>query len=261
VIDLHAHPLPGVDDGPAGQEQALALAAAAADAGTRVMAATPHIDHRWRVDPAQVPERVRELNEHLARAGVELTVVQGGEIAASRLGELDAAELDAVRLGDGPYLLIECPHASAGAAFEMMVFEALAHGKRVVLGHPERSPVFARDLEGLERLVRSGALCSITAGSLAGRFGPSARQLALRMLAEGLVHDVASDAHDADGRPPALVEGMRAADDDLPGMIEQAPWYLEAAPKAILAGDPLPPRPDPPPLRRRLLGRLGLRRA
>lgn len=261
MIDLHAHPLPAVDDGPTGNEQALALARAAAEGGTRVMVATPHIDHRWALDPKQVPARVRELNDRLGSAGVELEVVAGGEIAVSRLGELDAAELDAVRLGAGPYLLIECPHTATASAFAMIVFEALTRGERVVLAHPERSPLFADDLEGLERLVHSGVLCSITAASLTGRFGPTARRLALRMLSEGLVHDIASDAHNAEGRPPDLLEGVHAADADLPGLAEQAPWYLDAAPAAILAGDPLPPRPAPPALRRGLLSRLGVRRA
>lgn len=261
VIDLHAHPLPGLDDGPAGMAESLALARAAAAGGTRVMAATPHIDDRWRVEPGVVPGLVRELNERLAAEGVELTVVQGGEVAATRLGELTEAERDAVRLGGGPWLLLECPHTNGASAFGMVVFAAMTQGEQVVLAHPERSPIFAADLEGLDRLVRSGALCSITAGSLTGRFGGTARQLALRLLATGLVHSIDSDAHDTQRRPPGLLDALQEADRDLPGLAEQAPWYLEAAPAAILAGERLPPRPEPPSQRRGWRARVGLRRA
>jgi hypothetical protein len=83
------------------------------------------------------------------------------------------------------------------------------------------------------------------------------------MLGYGLVHSIDSDAHDTEGRPPGLLHAVQEADRDLPGLAEQAPWYLEEAPAAILAGAPLPPRPDPPapPARRGMLSRLGLRRA
>ncbi len=227
------------------------MARAAADAGTRMMAATPHIDYRWGVDPAEVPERVRELNERLDAEGIELEIVQGGEVAASRLTDLEPAERNAVRLGTGPYLLVECPHTTVGWAFGLIIFDALTHGERVLLAHPERSPVFAGDLEGIERLVGAGALCSITAGSLSGRFGPAARRAALDLLAAGLVHNVASDSHDAAKRPPELLAGLRAADLELPGIADQAEWYLEAAPAAILAGEALPERPEPPARRKR----------
>jgi len=251
VIDLHAHPLPGLDDGPAGLEEALTMARAAADAGTRVMAATPHIDYRWRVVPQEIPAAVDAFNAQLAEAEIGLSVVQGGELAVSRLGELGPADLAAVRLGGGPYLLVECPHAVVGSAFGMMVFDLLAQGEHVLLAHPERSPIFLDDLETLDRLVRGGVLCSITAGSLVGSFGEPVRRFAVRLVAEGLVHDIASDAHDDVRRPPGLLAALEEADRDLPGLADQAEWYLEAAPEAILAGDPLPPQPSPPTPRRR----------
>ena len=257
MIDLHAHPLPGLDDGPRDVEQALALARAAAAQGTRTMAATPHIDLRWRVDPSRVPVAVEALNAQLDAAGVDLEIVQGGEIASERLPGLSPADRDAVRLGGGPYLLIECPHAATGQSFAMTVFALIAKGERVLLAHPERSPVFHADTESLERLVQAGALSSITAGSLTGRFGETVRRFTLRLVSDGLVHAVTSDAHDDVRRPPALASALESADRSLPGLADQASWYVHDAPAAILAGDPIPVRPEPPALRRR---RFSLRR-
>ncbi len=51
MIDLHCHVLPGIDDGPATIEGSLALARAAAQAGTRTLIATPHVSWRYRNDP------------------------------------------------------------------------------------------------------------------------------------------------------------------------------------------------------------------
>jgi protein-tyrosine phosphatase len=74
------------------------------------------------------------------------------------------------------------------------------------------------------------------------------------MLADELVHDVASDGHGAGmGRPPSI--GPELAD---AGFGERAQWHAEAVPRAILDGTPLPPAPplpEPPPPKR-LLARL-----
>ena len=59
----------------------------------------------------------------------------------------------------------------------------------------ERCPAFLTDREVLERLVTGGALCSITASALTGRFGRDVKRFALDLVADGMVHNAASDAH------------------------------------------------------------------
>src|SRR5437764_1360799 len=43
IIDLHAHVLPGVDDGPDTIEECVAAVAAAAEVGVTTLATTPHV--------------------------------------------------------------------------------------------------------------------------------------------------------------------------------------------------------------------------
>jgi protein-tyrosine phosphatase len=265
VIDLHCHLLPGIDDGPATLEDALALARTAAAGGTRTMVATPHIDHQWKVEPAQVGALVERMREALADAHIELEVRAGGEIALSRLADLDAAQLNAVRLGGGPYILLECPHRpTGGAEFHGFVQRLRARGERIVLAHPERSPAFQRSPDRLAALAREGVLTSITAASLLGSFGRAVQSFSLRLLHDGFVHNVASDSHDAERRGPALLAGLQAAERELPGVLGMADWLTRDVPEAILAGAELPPRPALPPRRggvRRWLDRLQTSRA
>ncbi len=54
MIDLHAHILPGIDDGPATMEDACALARAAVEDGIQVMAATPHVRQDYPTTPDQM---------------------------------------------------------------------------------------------------------------------------------------------------------------------------------------------------------------
>ena len=67
--DIHFHILPGVDDGPSSMDESVALAAAAVADGTRVVVATPHVRTGFLTDVSELPDRVRELEERLAREG------------------------------------------------------------------------------------------------------------------------------------------------------------------------------------------------
>ena len=94
----------------------------------------------------------------------------------------------------------------------------------------------------MQALVAGGVLVQVTARALVeGATRADARELAVRLLEQGLAHVLASDAHGAEGpAPPDLADGVAAAR-QLVG--ERADWMATAAPAAILAGEDLPPPP------------------
>lgn len=260
MIDIHCHILPGVDDGAATVEDALAMAAVAAAAGTKTIVATPHVrdDHPFPYE--EIPRRVAALNEAIARAGTDLEVVAGAEVALTKVRELDDQTLAGLTLGDGSYLLVESPYTEATDFLEHELFALQVRGFRPVLAHPERSPSFMRSPQRLGELVGRGMLCSVTDASLAGQFGSTVRRLAVTMFREGLVHDIASDAHDTRHRPPRLTSGIAALERDLAGAGDSLRLLTVDVPAAILAGEeppPVTPHRSAPGARgwRRILGR------
>ena len=259
MIDLHSHVLPGIDDGPASVEGSLAIARAAVEAGTTTLAATPHVTWDLPNTAATVAEGIAALQPVLDAAEIPLRLVAGGELAASRARELPEEELEGLRLGGGEWLLVECPLSVAAVGFDTLVYELQARRHRVLLAHPERSPALHREPERIEMLVDAGALCSITAGSLTGRFGSTVKRFTFDLVERGLVHNVASDAHDVVRRPPGMAAPLEEADGELPGLADHAEWLTVDVPDAILACAPVPPPPGPPPKRRRrgLLRRAG----
>jgi protein-tyrosine phosphatase len=239
VIDLHCHVLAGIDDGPETIDGSVALARAAAAAGTRTIVATPHVSWHYANDSATIAQLVAQTNAALAEAGVDVTVLGGAEIAITRAADLPAQELAALTLGGGPWLLVECPFTSVAIGLDELILELGEAGHGVVLAHPERSPAFQHDPQMLESLVRSGVLTSITAGSLVGRFGGTVSRFALGLMEAELVHNVASDAHDHEQRRPGMAEELRDA-----GLEAMTEWLTSGVPEAIIAGrDSLPPRP------------------
>ncbi len=255
MIDLHSHVLPGIDDGPATIEDSLAFARVAAADGTRILLATPHVSWEYPNRSADIGRLVGGLNRRLAAEGVPLEVRGGAELAMTRIGDLEAHELERLGLGGGPWLLVEPPFTPVVTGLDALVSDLQQRGHRVLLAHPERCIAFHRDRSMLERMVGGGVATSITAGSLDGRFGATARRFALDMFADHLVHNVASDAHDPTHRAPTIAGELARA-----GLGALASWLTEEVPAAILEGGDIPPRPpfEPAPRRRWLgLGRRG----
>jgi protein-tyrosine phosphatase len=255
VIDLHCHVLPGIDDGPKAIDRSEAIARAAHAAGVRTIVATPHVNWHYPNRAATIRERVDELRARLADAGVQVELRAGAEVAMTYMPEIDPAELTGLHLGDGDWLLLEPPFAPVAPGLSELVADLQRQGHRVVLAHPERCPALQRDPQTLVSLVRGGALTSITAGSLAGRFGGVPKRFALKLFAEGIAHNVASDAHDLPGRTPGMVAELERA--GLAGLTE---WLTEAVPAAILDGHDIPPRPHLPRTRAASARRFRLRR-
>jgi protein-tyrosine phosphatase len=252
VIDLHCHLLPGIDDGPEDLGGTLAMAQRHVKAGVTTVAATPHVAWDMPNDAATIAQRLADVRMALAAAKIPLEVVRGAEIDVHEAMRLTDEQLRQLALGDGPWLLIEAPLRS-GVAMLPAVHELLDRGHRVLIAHPERSPLFQQDPEALRTLVDAGAATQLTASSFAGRFGRTVRDYAERMLEAGLVHSVASDAHDTLRRPPGIAAPLADA-----GLAELVPLLAHEVPAAILAGDPLPPAPAwrrPRGGLRKLLGR------
>jgi protein-tyrosine phosphatase len=239
VIDLHSHVLPGIDDGPETIEGALALARAAAAAGTHTLVATPHVSWRYPNDAETIAQGVEDLNVRLQEEGTPLEIRPGAEIAMTRAAEVGPAQLARMGLGGGEWLLVEPPFTPVVTGLDALVLDLQREGHRIVLAHPERCPAFHRDRRMLDSMVRSGVLTSITAGSLVGSFGGQVRSFALQLLQDEMVHNVASDTHDPLRRPPSIRGELVQA-----GLGELADWLTLQVPAAILDGGKIPQRPD-----------------
>jgi protein-tyrosine phosphatase len=247
LIDIHTHVLPGLDDGPETADESLELARAAAESGTQVMVATPHVRSDYDFPLEEIARRTATLNRSLEDLEVPLRVVAGGEVSVARVAELDDAELRTVCLGDGPYILVESPYTTIGGLLETTLFGLQARGFTTVLAHPERSPSFQEEPQRLVNLVRKGALCSITSASISGVFGRAVRKYTLELFRGGLVHNVASDAHNVRRRPPDMGPGLRELRSALPRVTPQLDWLTGETPAAILAGRGVPARPKQAP--------------
>jgi protein-tyrosine phosphatase len=211
--DLHFHLLPGVDDGPADLLESLELARGAVAEGTDAVVATPHFRFDLgTVDAGEVVHRVCELRAHLAAFGVPLEIRCGAELGHDVVGSLSQYELQLLAQGppDARWLLVEAPFEGFGADFRAAAAELRERGFGVLVAHPERSADATLDgCKGLRRELDAGSLAQVNAQSLTGEHGEDARAAAWRLIDQGVVAAIASDAH-GPTRPPALRAARRA---------------------------------------------------
>ena len=240
MVDLHCHILPGIDDGPEAIEESLAMAECAiADGITRVVA-TPHANSEYHFDYPRVQEVRKELQ---ARIGDRLKLATGCDFHLN-LENLDALRADAPRfcINQFDYLLVEFNEYSIPPAMDQTLHEIQLAGLRPVITHPERNAILHAHPERLAKWVQMGCYVQVTGGSLTGGFGATAQKDALRWLGGGLVHFVASDAHNTRGRQLKLRPAFEAVREQFGEKKAQA-LFLEN-PLAALEGRDLPHVPE-----------------
>lgn len=244
MIDLHVHILPGLDDGPRTMEAALDMARLAAADGVTTVVATPHLFARRvvemsRLNPAErILAAAVELQERLDEAGVALKVATGCEVPLCQemLDLLDTGQVLTIN-GQGRYLCLEMPETVIPPATEDICFLLASRGITPILTHPERNPQFLQTPEKLLRLLRQGCLAQVTAGSITGDFGWRISRFAKKLVKAGLVHAVASDAHDTRRRPPLLSAAFKKLKRWVGA--DQAWELVKERPEKILAGEPV----------------------
>jgi protein-tyrosine phosphatase len=202
MVDLHCHILPGLDDGPDNMELSLAMAESAIADGITHVVATPHSNSEYVFDYS----RVRKVREELqAKIDGRLILASGCDFHLSP-ENLDALRAEASRfcINQRDYLLVEFNEYSIPPVMDQTLHEIQLMRLRPVITHPERNAILRLQSERLLKWVRLGCFIQVTAGSLTGVFGTGAQKDAWRWMADGLVHFVASDAHNMRGRPPKL---------------------------------------------------------
>ncbi len=133
MIDLHCHVLPGIDDGPAHLESAVAMVHAYEADGVTTIVATPHLRSDFpRVVPGEIAVRCQGLEATATADGAEVQIVPGGEVALGWALDASDADLEAASLGGlGRDVLIETPHNPTSAGIGQALFTIALRGYRI----------------------------------------------------------------------------------------------------------------------------------
>ena len=214
MIDLHCHLLPGIDDGPQTLTEALALAQAAVDDGITHSVLTSHIHPGLYSNQRHSLEVAFDnFRSALEKANIPLKVRVGAEarLCPELIDLLAVKQVPFLGLVDGYHvLLLEFPHQQIPVGSIRFVNNLLKLKIRPLIAHPERNKAIMSNPDRIAEFAEAGCWLQLTAGSLAGRFGPVAQQTAFKIIDAGLDCLLATDAHHIESRPPLLSEGKTA---------------------------------------------------
>jgi protein-tyrosine phosphatase len=240
MVDLHCHILPGIDDGPAHMEESMAMAESAIADGITHVVATPHSSIEYFFDFAHV----RQLRDELqTKVGSRLKIATGCDfhLSPENLGSLrkDARQYC---INQRDYLLLEFNEFSIPPSMDQTLHGIQLAGVRPVITHPERNGILRAHPERLRKWVHLGCFAQVTGGALTGGFGAGSQQDALRWIGEGLIHFVASDAHNTRTRPLRLQPAYNVVVDRFGE--EKARALFHDNPLAAFEGRELPHVPE-----------------
>ncbi len=233
-IDIHQHLLYGVDDGARTLRDAQRMLAAACADGVCLVIATPH------VAPGEKPirteafaARLEKLRAFGASMGLSVRALLGAEVLYTPMTCRCLREGRVPTLGGTGYVLVEflpdVRYDKLRAALRDILrsgyIPVVAHVERYACLRPHRALALKREMDDV--------LFQMNCSSVVGGNGFFADRHARRLLDEGLIDAVASDAHSLHRRPTRMREAFEALTErydsiyasNLTGMSDASPLW------------------------------------
>lgn len=214
IVDIHAHILPGVDDGARDLEEASALAAKAAGQGIRTVIATPHYSRQG--ETRDYRQLLQGVQEEIRKTYPEFKLYLGQELYYHEdLGDRLLGG-QALAMAGSIYILLEF---SPGTPFSRMsrgIRNLCGLGYIPVLAHAERYECL-RENGMLERLRETGALFQINYESLTGHWYDRDVLWCRKQIKERRIHFLGTDMHRMDYRPPEINRALDWLDKNVDG--------------------------------------------
>ena len=240
MTDIHAHIIPGIDDGSETMEDSLELISMAAESGVRTIVATPHCNIPGEFEnyaSSELEERFGALVREAERARIPIRIVRGAEVFATEDMPRLLTDGRVWTLNGTKYFLTEFAFTEDPDYCSFVLKKCADAGFKPIVAHPERYFFMQEIPEIAFDWCMSGYGLQINKGSLLGRFGPGPRRTAEMLVDHGLAACVASDAHSPTERTTHMAE-IREYLTDYFGE-DYMRLLLEENPSRILSGKEL----------------------
>ena len=239
MIDFHNHVLPGLDDGSKSMEQTLSMLKSASEQGITDIICTVHYQHP-KMDGIEinydiVMDSIKSVENELN--GLNIKLHPGTEVFY--LPNLLEIKLDPITVfGHGKYMLIEFQTHQMPPNYDEELYKLVMSGTTPIIAHPERYKPIQNDINIVEKLINSGCLMQIDAGSLLGQFGQSCKNSVEKMLQRNMVHFMGSDSHNNIRRNFCLKSAKKRCEELIGEMSNQ---FVFDNPQKLLNGDKIEP--------------------
>lgn len=204
IFDIHCHILPGVDDGARNESSTDRMLRIAASEGIDIIVATPHFAYgREKEEVEEIKRKYAEVRTWWKKRGAEKEMYLGNELFYSE-GIIEALQDgSALTMNGTKYVLVEFPIYTEFSYVQRAIQKLQYAGYIPVIAHVERYE-YLRKKGCIEELVRMGAYMQVNASTITGKHGIFAKHQVMQWIRQGLVHFIATDAHDSRERRPEI---------------------------------------------------------
>ncbi len=205
IYDIHNHILWGVDDGSDSLAMSLRMLKQAKESGTTDIILTPHNKpNRRNIYVTEMVDQIAQLREHMSRENIDINIYPGNEIyyrmdVAERLRIGKAATMAGTR-----YILLEYNPMDEWDYIRHGADDMLSEGYWPIIAHVERYVNVMKDMDRAQELINKGCYLQLNASSVTGEVGWAYKKDCKKLLKEGLVSFIASDAHEDKKRTARL---------------------------------------------------------
>ncbi|MCB0575726.1 MAG: hypothetical protein KDC61_14300 [Saprospiraceae bacterium] len=195
-VDMHAHWLPGVDDGAQSDREGLEMIRGLQDLGYRKLIATPHIKAMYENGPKNLAKAFDRFKRVVIKEGIRIELGMAAEYMLDEEFEKHLKSGPLLTLKEN-YVLVELSHHNVNIlkSLQKTLFNLQVEGYRPVLAHPERYHYYFENFKTIEGLKEAGCLFQLNALSLAGHEGREITKRARKLLDQGWYEFVGSDLH------------------------------------------------------------------
>lgn len=199
-VDMHAHWLPGIDDGAKDLEQSMEMVRGFAERGYKTLWATPHSmgDH-YKNGPASILPALEQVRQAATAEGLDLTLHAAAEYYLDDhfLQLLDGNAEEAILPLPNRWLLFELSYLNRPSQLQDALFRIITSGYKPLLAHPERYPYFydSGGLRAYRQLAEQDVGFQLNLGSLIGQHGREAQRIGRALVDADLVHFLGTDLH------------------------------------------------------------------
>lgn len=204
-VDLHCHMLCNTDDGAGSMEEMLLMLRQSYDDGIRTICLTPHYSPYIDFPSATETDKVFIRLRNFAKQNYpSMHLLRGNEIMYHN-DIISSLNMKLCRtLNNTRYVLVEFNYFSKFETLLSGLSKILNSGYIPVLAHAERYPVLVQNVKNVYELYSRGIIIQLNARSVLGNNGWFIAKFCNKLIKNGLVDIIASDAHDPKNRPPLL---------------------------------------------------------
>ncbi len=191
--DIHAHLIPGIDDGPQTMEEAVNMVNKLQKAGYEQLTATPHVFLEYYPNTKeQILKGYQALKMAVSNAGIDVEI----KVAAEYFLDDHFLEIlhvdDLLTINENSILVELSLHGSTVGMTE--IFQEIREKEYMpILAHPER--YLYLEIEDYRQLLHFGCQFQVNLLSLVGYYGVKEQKRAHFLFKKGWVTYLGTDAH------------------------------------------------------------------